>query len=35
MKYTVAMMNTVHVTKLWNDQQADRTRLTLSYPNLV
>ncbi len=35
MKCTRAMMNTVHVTKLWNDQQADRTRLTLSYPNFI
>lgn len=36
MKHTVAvMMNTAYTAKLWNDRQYDRTRLTLSYPNLV
>ena len=35
MKHTVAVMNTVYTAKLWADRQYDRTRLTLSYPNLV
>ena len=35
MKHTVSVMNTVYTAKLWADRQYDRTRLTLSYPNLV